>query len=263
MNHTLDRGLANARAFGLDLEQLLRALRGVPAFVRDLARLVPQGRGAGRPFPFGGLRPCPADRYGAAGSVSEHYFYQDWHVAGRIHSRNPRRHVDVGSRLDGFVASVAAFREIEVFDIRPLALDVPTIKFRRIDLMDPLPELDGYCDSVSSLHAIEHFGLGRYGDRLDYMGHLAGLDRVHRLLQPGGQFYFSVPIGPQRIEFNAHRVFALGPLIALLEQRYRLDAFSYVGDDNHFHAAVDLDPAEVARNFGCHYGCGVFELTRL
>jgi hypothetical protein len=28
------------------------------------------------------------------------------------------------------------------------------------------------CDSISSLHAIEHFGLGRYGDTIDVNGHL-------------------------------------------------------------------------------------------
>ena len=29
-------------------------------------------------------------------------------------------------------------------------------------------------DSVSCLHAIEHFGLGRYGDPIDVFGHIKG-----------------------------------------------------------------------------------------
>ena len=32
---------------------------------------------------------------------------------------NPLKHVDVGSRIDGFVAHLACMREVEVFDIRP------------------------------------------------------------------------------------------------------------------------------------------------
>ena len=37
-----------------------------------------------------------------------------------IYNSKPKRHIDVGSRVDGFVAHVASFREIEVFDVRPL-----------------------------------------------------------------------------------------------------------------------------------------------
>ena len=262
MNRLLDGWLQNARSVGIDIHQLRHSLRGVPAYLRDLSRVRAEGEKAGWPFPIRALRPCLADRHAPAGLISQHYFYQDWFVARRIFARNPRRHVDVGSRIDGIVGSLAAFRDVEVFDIRPLALDVPAIAFRQVDLMRLPPELEGYCDSVSSLHAIEHFGLGRYGDPLDYMGHLAGLDAVHRLLEPGGAFYFSVPIGPQRLEFNAHRVFALGPLLDLLARRYRVDSFSYVDDRNRFHPEVPLTPGDVEANFGCHYGCGVFELTK-
>jgi hypothetical protein len=31
---------------------------------------------------------------------------------------------------------------------------------------------------------------------------------MSRLLRPGGNFYLSVPIGQERVEFNAYRVFA-------------------------------------------------------
>ena len=76
----------------------------------------------------------------------------------------------MGSRIDGFVAHVAAFREIEVFDIRPLTHKIPGVVFRRVDILD-LPEaLENYCDSLSSLHALEHVGLGRYGDPIDAEG---------------------------------------------------------------------------------------------
>ncbi len=260
MREHFDRAMLHARLLGLDLERTARALQGLPAYLRDLARLR-SGERAG--FPIRRLYPCLGDRFEGAGNVSEHYFYQDWWVARRIFERAPRRHVDVGSRIDGFVAQVAAFREIEVFDLRPLALDVPTIRFRQVDLMQRHPELDGCCDSLSSLHALEHFGLGRYGDAIDPRGHERGLEGLHHLLEPGGRLYLSVPIGEQRIEYNAHRVFAVRTLLALFAGRFQVETFSFVDDANRFHPGVALAAAEVERDFGCHYGCGIFELVKV
>lgn len=94
---------------------------------------------------------------------------------------------------------MASFREIEVFDIRPIDGKIKNVKFIQANLMDLDKSLIGYCDSISSLHAIEHFGLGRYGDRLDFEGYLKGLNNIYQILKPKGKFYFSVPIGKQRI----------------------------------------------------------------
>jgi hypothetical protein len=57
------------------------------------------------------------------------------------------------------------------------------------------------------LHAIEHFGLGRYGDPIDVNGYKSGLKNMAALLQDDGIFYLSTPIGVNRVEFNANRVF--------------------------------------------------------
>jgi len=46
------------------------------------------------------------------------------------------KHVDIGSRVDGFVAHVASFRDVEVFDIRDLSNSIQNIKFRRFNLID-------------------------------------------------------------------------------------------------------------------------------
>jgi hypothetical protein len=73
--------------------------------------------------------------------------------------------------------------------------------------MKPIEGLEGYCDSLSCLHALEHFGLGRYGDPIDPSGFERGLCNMASLLTKGGIFYLSVPIGIDRVEFNANRVF--------------------------------------------------------
>ena len=106
-----------------------------------------------------------------AGSYIGHYFHQDLLVAKFIYEKSPKRHIDIGSRMDGFVAHVAAFREIEVVDVRPLSRSKhENIKFTQVDFMKPQEDL-GKADSVSCLHAIEHFGLGRYTDPNDVNGH--------------------------------------------------------------------------------------------
>lgn len=185
-------------------------------------------------------------------------------MARRIFQRTPDVHFDVGSRIDGFVAHVAVFRKIEVVDIRPLSSDIPNVTFVQANMMTPVNEnLISCCDSLSCLHALEHFGLGRYGDPVLFDGHLRGLDNFHRMLKPGGMLYLSVPIGQQRIEFNAHRVFAVNYLLALFEGKYHLKCFSYVDDDGHLHENSSMALRNTANNFGCHYGCGIFELIRL
>jgi len=69
------------------------------------------------------------------------------------------------------VAHVAAFRPIEVFDIRPLHSTVANITFVQADMMQLSSELVECTDTLSCLHTIEHFGLGRYGDPIRVNGH--------------------------------------------------------------------------------------------
>ena len=173
------------------------------------------------------------------------------------------KHVDIGSRVDGFVAHVASFRDVEVFDIRDLSNSIQNIKFRRFNLIDKNFNLQNYCDSLSCLHALEHFGLGRYGDEINYDGHLIGWGNIYKTLKKGGKLYFSVPIGPQRLEFNAHRVFSMNYLLDLIGSRYTIDSFSYVDDQGDLHSYVSLEKNQIDKNFSCNYGCGIFELSKI
>lgn len=189
--------------FGIDPHRFLRSLKSLPQFIRDY-------RVFKRCFPGEiTLLPCLYDRHKEGGTTKSEYFWQDLLVAGWIHAAKPHRHVDIGSRVDGFVAHVASFRDIEVFDLRPISTPIPSIIFRQADLMcsDNLPICDGgYCDSLSCLHAIEHFGLGRYGDPIDPIGHIRGITNMSSLIKSGGTLYLSSPVGRERVEFNANRV---------------------------------------------------------
>lgn len=249
--------------FGIDPRMGMLAIRKLPVYFRAIREWKLQSLSSDD-FPLGRFFPCLGDNGASSGTAKGHYFHQYLLVARRIFENRPRKHVDVGSRVDGFVAHVACFRPTEVFDVRPLVSTVPNIRFVQGDLMAPLDDkMRGYCDSLSCLHALEHFGLGRYGDPLNANGHLLGLDNLHAMLAAAGKFYLSVPIGPQRVEFNAHRVFAVAYLLERFRDRFRVDRFSYVDDCGDLHENVPLDPDDVARNFGCLFGCGIFEMTKL
>ena len=54
--------------------------------------------------------------------------------------------------------------------------------------------------------AIEHFGLGRYGDPIDMLGHMQN-PNISKLVKHNGT-YICFPVSSKpRVEFNALRVF--------------------------------------------------------
>lgn len=197
--------------------------------------------------------PIWSDYRKQAGSASGDYFHQDLLVASFVYENSPQKHIDVGSRVDGFVAHVAAFRKIQVLDIRPLSpLGHPNIEFIQADLMSNDGSLPA-ADSISCLHAIEHFGLGRYGDPLDPDGHEKGFSNLVEMLEKGGTIYMSFPIGRQNeVHFNAHRVFHPRDILRWrASQQLELVRFDYVDDSGNLHRNADLLNQVIDVNLGC------------
>ncbi|MFM7339384.1 MAG: DUF268 domain-containing protein, partial [Bacteroidota bacterium] len=89
------------------------------------------------------------------------------------------------------------------------------------------------------------------------------LQNITAMLKQGGTFYFSVPIGPQRIEFNAHRVFSIDYLMQLLSKDYVITSFSYVDDEGEFYEDITLNDTMISSNCNCTYGCGIFILRKI
>lgn len=240
---------------GLDLRRLLRSLRGLIPYLAAAQRFRREYRGAWQ------WQPCLQDWGAEGGSINNEYFWQDLLVAQAIFRAQPRHHVDVGSRLDGFVAQVASFRSLEVFDVRPLQRAIPGVQFTQRDLMQEVPE--AFCDSLSCLHALEHFGLGRYGDPLDARGHEKGIANLARLLQPGGTLYLSTPIGRERVIFNANRVFDPRALLALCHGHgLRLQSLRLISPRGEVTAVED--PAAMADQLAADaYQLGLFVMNKL
>lgn len=249
--------------FGVNTHQFRMGLKGVIPFVQDYKKFNQQFQQQAD-FKSIGFYPLLADRYDAAGVASGHYFHQDLYVATKIFEANPKRHVDVGSRIDGFVAHVASFRKIEIIDIRHIESKSKNIKFMQADLMSEAFTIAEKTPSLSCLHAIEHFGLGRYGDPLDLDGHKKGIKNLASCLEDEGTLYLSTPVGRPRIEFNAHRVFDIHYLLHLFEKEgLKLKSFAYVNDKGELIEAADPYSKEGEKNFNLEYGCGIFELVKL
>ncbi len=247
--------------FGINFSLIKNNIKGLRFYFADLKKIKEQNK---KEY-FGPIKYYPIlnERFEKAGNLSGHYFHQDLLVAQKIYINKPLKHIDIGSRMDGFISHLAVFRQVEVFDIRKQESKVENIVFKQMDFMGTVPvEYINYTDSISSLHAIEHFGLGRYGDNIDVSGYLKGLNNINKMLKSGGKFYFSVPIGNQRIEFNAHRVFSIQYLLDIFQNDYELKSFSYVDDNGDLHSNIYLNQENILNNLNCRFGCGIFELVK-
>lgn len=245
------------RNAGIHPRRILSALRGWRRYVRDRAAF--RRTGNQNAFAWGKELPILTEWDESSGALGT-YFYQDQLVARWIHEDSPTRHVDVGSRLDGFVGSLSVFREVEVLDIRPQHETISNVKFHQLDLMLPLPEkwIDS-TPSLSCLHTIEHFGLGRYGDSIDPEGHIKGLAQLKKLILPGGLLYLSTPIGPQRIEFNAHRIFAPETVLSWFDDGWEIVKCAVMDDDNQMRESAGVDGL---KSFKGNLGLGILCVRR-
>jgi len=255
-NEMLAQTLLMLRAFGLDPIKFIRAVRGIPTFLatrRKYSRLVEPGK---FPLKSGRAFPCLSEFESAAGDIGGHYFHQDLWAARRKFERRPVSHFDVGSRIDGFVAHLLAFMPVTLIDLRKLDSQVSGMTFIQADATDLYGIPDRSLCSLSSLHAVEHFGLGRYGDPVNPKASFSAMAALSRVLAPGGRLYFGIPVGRERLEFNAHRIFSPTTIIDSFPD-LRLEFFSAVDDQGQFHCdAAPLDFAEA------RFACGLFEFVR-
>jgi SAM-dependent methyltransferase len=243
------------RHAGFDV-RFVAGYRRLPRYWRELRRYQRQARGTAFDARTGRRAPILTDYSAPAGIARGHYFHQDLWAARRIYAIRPARHVDVGSRVDGFAAHVLTFMPLTIVDIRPLADPVDGLTFLRGDATNLSSVADASVESLSSLHAVEHIGLGRYGDPIDADGWRSALAEMRRVLAPGGRLYLSVPVGRERVEFNSHRVFAPSTIIGAVAPLH-LMAFHAVDDHDRLH--MDVRPEHFLR---AEFACGMFEFVK-
>lgn len=190
------------RQIGFDPLRTISAIRFAPVFLTSWLRflLINRFRSGWR------LSPVLNDFSAPAGAADGHYFWQDLICAKWINELKPKKHLDVGSRIDGFLAHLLSFRSATLVDVRPFHSKIPGLSVIIGNAQSNLVNLTGKFDSVSSLHCIEHFGLGRYRDPLDAEGHVKGIYNISECVVDGGSLFISFPIGTEKVEFNEQRI---------------------------------------------------------
>ncbi|MBI3371295.1 MAG: DUF268 domain-containing protein [Betaproteobacteria bacterium] len=183
-----------------------------------------------------------------------HYFFQAAWLARRLAEAKPAQHMDIGSDV-GMVGVLSAFVPVDFVDIRPIETDLPGLTPKAGNLM-ALEFATSSIASLSCMHVIEHVGLGRYGDPLDPLGHETATAELARVVAPGGNLFVSVPVGRERVCFNAHRVFS-HDTVKRLFPGLRLKGFALVDDLGRFHAEASPGQADA-----CDYGCGLFHFVK-
>lgn len=187
-------------------------------------------------------------------SFDTHYFYQDIWAFRKIFESGAKAHVDVGSKVD-YVGFLSAITQTTFIDIRPLVTDLTNLESKSGSIL-AMPYPDNSISSLSCLHVAEHIGLGRYGDPLDPLGTVKACKELQRVLAPGGNLYFALPIGRPRVCFNAHRIHSTDQILEYFSG-LKLVEFSFVNDKGHFLQNTQPEIAQDAK-----YGCGLFQFTK-
>ena len=198
------------------------------------------------------------------------YFFQDMWAAREIYRSNVKHVYDIGSRLDGYIAYLLAMEvHVTLLDIRPLPHKIEGVDFIQTDAtnLDNIP--DESIETLSSLCALEHFGLGRYGDPINYDGWRKALHSIKRKLKIGGTFYLSVPVGSvERVQFNAHRIFHPMTIVNEMTPELILHEFSVIDEPNSkivtvFKGGGDISAVEHMTKFLGKYVAGLFTFKKI
>lgn len=192
-------------------------------------------------------------------AVDPQYFHAHIWALKRITELRPARHVDVASSY-AFVGMVSALTKVCYVEFNPPSLRTSGVEVMKGDMLH-LPFPDGTVLSLSCLHAAEHAGLGRYGDALDPLGTRKAAAELTRVLAPGSQLLFAVPVGKPRLRFNGQRIHAAGQ-IAQYFTGLELQEFSGVDDNGMFRADIGLESLDDSFcALGCFRFCKPHELT--
>jgi len=203
----------------------------------------------------GDFWPCLFDRSAHTG-IDAHYFYQSLWAFRKIHERNVGTHVDIGSQVQ-FVGLLTTISHVVFLDIRPLSIVIPNYQGLASSVL-ALPFGDQSIHSVSSLHVIEHIGLGRYGDPIDPNGSAKAAQEIVRVLAPGGHAYISVPVGRPRVQFNGQRVFTAADVLKLFNG-LDLVEMAVVDASGKLHDDVKPESADISEvGQGSDFGLGLF-----
>lgn len=186
-----------------------------------------------------------------------HYIYHPAWAARIIKQINPDKHIDISSILS-FSTQLSAFIPTDFFDYRPAKLNLSNLNSQKANLCSLHFESNSV-KSLSCMHTVEHIGLGRYGDVIDFEGDIKAINELQRVLAYDGNLLFVVPVGKPKIQFNAHRIYSFQNIIEMFNQ-LKIVEFSLIPDNaNNVGIINNADPILVETQ---NYACGCFWFTK-
>jgi hypothetical protein len=99
-------------------------------------------------------------------------------------------------------------------EFRKISHNIPFLKTFTVDEIDS-SNIEFDCGLTIS--ALEHDGLGRYGDPIDPDGDLKTMIKYKKLIKKGGLMFLSVPVGQDALVWNSHRIYGKHRLPRLFE----------------------------------------------
>lgn len=207
-------------------------------------------------IPLSAVRKRMGDATAQTG-YDRHYILHTAWAARTLARLLPERHVDISSSLF-FVSMVSGFIDMDFYDYRPADINISGLKVGHADLSN-LNFADGSIKSLSCMHVVEHIGLARYGDPLDPKGDMKAISELKRVLAPGGNLLFVVPVGKPMVAFNAHRIYSFEQVVEFFSGLKLLE-FALIPDnatdgDLVIGASPELSDRQV-------FGCGCFLFTK-
>jgi SAM-dependent methyltransferase len=101
-------------------------------------------------------------------------------------------------------------------------------------------------DVAWSISSFEHDGLGMYGDPLDPDGDLKAMQKMKRIVKPGGLMFFAVPVGKDKILYNLCRIYGEVRLKKMFEGWEVLDQVGF--HPTHLIGPGHVHPVFILKN---------------
>ncbi len=131
------------------------------------------------------------------------------------------------------ISLVNGAEKVYIIEYNPLISEHPLVEAYNYKTFQ---EKNIKVDVGISISSFEHDGLGRYGDRLNPNGDLKTMKKIKKIIKKNGLLFLSVPVGPDCLVWNAHRIYGKYRLPMLLNDWEFLEVFS---DDS---ITVDGEP---------------------
>lgn len=114
-------------------------------------------------------------------------------------------------------------KKVYIIDYNPIISEHPLVE---ACTYETFKEKKIKVDVGISISSFEHDGLGRYGDKLDPEGDLKTMKKIKKIIKKDGLLFLSVPVGPDCLVWNAHRIYGQERLPLLIKEWHLLEMFS-------------------------------------